>query len=63
VDVCTILCGARALAPDDHRRLVLVTTCIQRRILVVEMNARRIGSGNAARLERYDRILGLSYEE
>jgi hypothetical protein len=29
-------------------------------MLAVEMNARRIGSGDASRLQRYDRILGLS---
>jgi hypothetical protein len=28
-------------------------------MLAVEMNARRIGSGDASRLERYDRIVRL----
>ena len=29
-------------------------------MLAVEMNARRIASGDASRIKRYDRILGLS---
>jgi len=33
---------------------------IRRHMLAVEMNARRITSGDSSRLERYDRILGLA---
>jgi hypothetical protein len=42
---------------EDKRELA--TTFIHRRMLAVEMNARRIQSGDASRLKRYDRILGL----
>ncbi len=38
----------------------LAASFIHRHMLAVEMNARRIGSGDATRLERYDRILALS---
>lgn len=40
----------------------LATTFIYRRMLAVEMNARRIRSGDASRMKRYDRILGLAAE-
>ncbi len=36
----------------------LAATFIHRRMLAVEMNARRIRSGDASRIQRYDRILG-----
>lgn len=49
-------------AVHDDEKLVLATTFIQRRMLAVEMGARRIGSGDASRLQGYDRILGLSSE-
>jgi len=39
--------------------LDLTTTFVNRRMLSVEMNARRIASGDASRIKRYDRILGL----
>ena len=42
---------------DDKRELA--ASFIHRRMLVVEMNARRIGSGDATRIQRYDTILGL----
>jgi hypothetical protein len=42
---------------EDKRELA--TTFIHRRMLAVEMNARRIRSGDASRIKRYDRILGL----
>jgi len=38
----------------------LATTFIHRRMLAVEMNARRIRAGDASRIKRYDRILGLA---
>jgi len=37
----------------------LATTFVHRRMLAVEMNARRIRSGDASRIKRYNRILGL----
>ena len=37
----------------------LAASFVHRRMLAVEMNARRIGSGDASRIKRYDRILGL----
>jgi len=37
----------------------LAASFIHRHMLAVEMNARRISSGDASRIERYDRILGL----
>ena len=46
-------------AVHDEEKLVLATTFIHRRMPAVEMKARRIGSGDASRLQRYDRILGL----
>jgi 3-(methylsulfanyl)propanoyl-CoA dehydrogenase len=38
---------------------VLAASFVHRRMLCVEMNARRISSGDASRLRKYDRILGL----
>ena len=49
-------------AVHSEEKLVLATTFINRRMLAVEMNARRISSGDASRLQQYDRILGLSHE-
>jgi hypothetical protein len=40
-------------------KLNLATAFIHRHMLAVEMNARRISSGDASRIKRYDRILGL----
>jgi hypothetical protein len=40
-------------------KAVLASAFINRRMLVVEMNAKRIQSGDVSRLERYDKILGL----
>jgi alkylation response protein AidB-like acyl-CoA dehydrogenase len=48
---------AAAHLSDDRRELA--QTFIHRRMLAVEMNARRIAGGDARRLKRYDRILGL----
>lgn len=50
-------------AVHSEEKLVLATTFIHRRMLAVEMKARRISSGDASRLQRYDRILQLSREE
>jgi alkylation response protein AidB-like acyl-CoA dehydrogenase len=49
-------------ARHSEAKRLLAATFIHRRMLAVEMNARRIGSGDASRLERYDRILGRSDE-
>ncbi|MFN8626025.1 MAG: acyl-CoA dehydrogenase family protein [Candidatus Binatia bacterium] len=43
---------------DAKRELAI--TFIHRRMLAVEMNARRIRSGDASRIKRYDRIIGLT---
>jgi hypothetical protein len=37
----------------------LATAFANRHMLAVEMNARRISSGDTSRIRRYDRILGL----
>jgi alkylation response protein AidB-like acyl-CoA dehydrogenase len=42
-----------------EEKLTLATTYINRRMLMVEMNAARIAGGDASRIKRYDRILGL----
>lgn len=51
---------AQAKHSDEKRELA--QTFIHRRMLAVEMNARRIASGDASRIKRYDRILGLTPE-
>jgi alkylation response protein AidB-like acyl-CoA dehydrogenase len=43
---------------SEYKRAV-ATSFIHRRMLQVEMNARRIRGGDATRLDRFDRILGL----
>jgi alkylation response protein AidB-like acyl-CoA dehydrogenase len=43
----------------SERKRDVATSFINRRMLEVEMNARRIQGGDASRLERFDRILGL----
>lgn len=47
-------------APAGADKLELARSFIHRHMLAVEMNARRISSGDASRIKRYDRILGLS---
>lgn len=47
-------------AVHSEDKAVLAATFIHRRMLAVEMNARRIASGDVTRLQRYDRILGLA---
>lgn len=60
--VIDVLLASELLQQATHseEKLVLATTFIHRRMLAVEMNARRISSGDASRLERYDQILGLT---
>ncbi|MGH7858481.1 MAG: hypothetical protein ACREQY_14245, partial [Candidatus Binatia bacterium] len=59
--VIDVLVAAELLlqASASEERQVLATTFINRHMLAVEMSARRISSGDATRIERYDRILGL----
>jgi len=47
------------LADVPDGRPELAASYIRRHMLAVEMNARRISSGDASRIKRYDRILGL----
>jgi hypothetical protein len=60
--VIDVLLASELLQQATHseEKLVLATTFIHRRMLAVEMNARRISSGDVSRLERYDQILGLT---
>ena len=62
--VIDVLIASELLQQAAHAgdKLILATTFIQRRMLDVEMKARRIGSGDASLLQRYDRILGLPHE-
>jgi alkylation response protein AidB-like acyl-CoA dehydrogenase len=43
----------------SEEKRALAASFVHRRMLAVEMNARRISSGDASRIKRYDRILGL----
>jgi hypothetical protein len=47
-------------APLAPEKIELAKSFILRRMLMVEMNARRIATGDASRIKNYDRILGLS---
>ena len=40
-------------------RMLLAASFIHRRMMGVQMNARRIATGDASRIQRYDAILGL----
>jgi hypothetical protein len=42
-----------------EEKVDLATAFINRHMMNVEMNARRVSTGDASRIERYDRILGL----
>jgi hypothetical protein len=46
-------------AAHSEEKRELATAFINRHMLAVEMNARRISSGDSSRIRRYDRILGL----
>ncbi len=52
--VATELLQQSALSEEKH---LLATSFVHRRMLAVEMNARRISRGDVARIKRYDRIL------
>ena len=52
----------QAGAPDSKladEKLALATTFINRRMLMVELNSERVATGDASRIKRYDKILGL----
>jgi alkylation response protein AidB-like acyl-CoA dehydrogenase len=59
--VIDVLVGAELLAqaPVSEAKRALATSFVHRRMLAVETNARRIGSGDASRIQLYDTILGL----
>ena len=59
--VIDVLVAAELLrqAEASEEKAELATAFVNRHMLTVEMNARRISSGDASRLRRYDRILGL----
>jgi alkylation response protein AidB-like acyl-CoA dehydrogenase len=59
--VIDVVVGAELLAQADvgHGKLELAHSFINRHMVAVEMNARRISSGDASRIKRYDKILGL----
>jgi len=46
-------------ASQSEEKRLLSETFIHRRMLAVEMNARRISQGDAARIKKYDRLLDL----
>ncbi len=60
--VITVVVGVELLeqAVLSPERTVLASAYINRKILEVDMHARRIQSGDVTRLERYDKILGLT---
>jgi alkylation response protein AidB-like acyl-CoA dehydrogenase len=59
--VIDVLVGAELLfqADTSEGKLVLAQSFIHRHMLRVQMNARRIATGDATRIKRYDKILGL----
>jgi alkylation response protein AidB-like acyl-CoA dehydrogenase len=59
--VIDVVVGAELLFQADTSpgKLELAASFIHRHMAAVEMNARRISSGDASRIKRYDRILGL----
>jgi alkylation response protein AidB-like acyl-CoA dehydrogenase len=59
--VIDVVVGSELLFQADigEGKLELAGSFINRRMLAVEENARRISSGDASRIKRYDRILGL----
>jgi len=59
--VIDVVVGAELLfqADLDDGKLELAQSFIHRHMMAVEMNARRIASGDASRIKRYDKILGL----
>jgi hypothetical protein len=62
--VIDVVVGAELLLQADlgEGKRELAASFIHRRVMAVEMNARRVATGDASRIKRYDRILGLSRE-
>lgn len=60
--IIAVMVGAELLFQADvsDEKSALAEAYINRKMLEVEFNAKRIESGDASRLARYDRILGLS---
>ncbi|MDX2170013.1 MAG: acyl-CoA dehydrogenase family protein [Deltaproteobacteria bacterium] len=59
--VIDVLVAAELLAHAPHAdaKRELAQSFIHRRMLMVEMNARRVAGGDASRIQRYDTILGV----
>jgi hypothetical protein len=59
--VIDVIVSAELLLQADlsEEKRELAASFIHRHMLAVEMNARRISSGDASRIKRYDKILGL----
>jgi 3-(methylthio)propanoyl-CoA dehydrogenase len=59
--VIDVVVGAELLFQADigEGKLELAQSFIHRHMLAVQMNARRIATGDASRIKRYDKILGL----
>jgi hypothetical protein len=59
--IIDVLIGAELLfqARIGDDKWALAASFIRRRMPAVQLNAHRISSGDASRLKRYDRILGL----
>ncbi len=60
VVVAAELLAQAKLSDQKHE---LAQAFVHRRMLLVEMNARHIASGDVSRIKRYDRILGLGEQE
>jgi alkylation response protein AidB-like acyl-CoA dehydrogenase len=60
--IIDVVVGAELLfqARHDEDKKDLAASFIHRRMMAVQMNSRRIAAGDASRIRRYDRILGLS---
>jgi hypothetical protein len=60
--IIDVVVGAELLfqARYDEGKKDLAASFIHRRMMAVQMNSRRIAAGDASRIKRYDRILGLS---
>jgi hypothetical protein len=59
--IVDVLIGAELLfqAGIGEDKRALAASFIHRRMMAVQLNAHRISSGDASRIKRYDRILGL----
>jgi len=59
--IIDVIVGAELLFQARHseEKKDLAASFIHRRMMAVQMNSRRVSAGDASRLKRYDRILGL----